>query len=160
MQGGPDVAKYVDYDGNYEREMPSEEEGKRLIEHQRKIMTPWVNFLDWADEFLQESRKAVFTFKAQSQIDEKKKQIDENSKAIQHSQIVVDNLQNDGVITGLKDEQNQEQETRVLVQRLINEFGKVNESKKQIYKKFEDNYFQSAHNKFSEEKRQNNSPQK
>ena len=91
---------------------------------------------------------------------QKQKRIDDNNKAIAHNQIILGNYKNDNIQQNLQDEQNRELDARDLIRTVHEAFDAESNKHKNHYRKFEDRFFETAHNKFSEEKRQLHSPQK
>lgn len=153
------IVAFVDFDGE-DHSNAGVEEAKRLIEKQRQVMGPWTYFLIWADHYVHQARKEVFRRMAKKSIAQKQRKIDDNSKAISHNQIILGNYKNDNIQQNLQDEQNRDLDSRDLIRTVHEAFEHESNKHKNHYRKFEDKFFETAHNKFSEEKRQHHSPQK
>jgi len=91
------IAKFVDFDGEFERKGVSDGEAHALIEEQRKVMGPFVYFLLWADAYLQQSRREVFKKKSKKANHERQRKINNNQKDIDHNKIILGNYQNDNL---------------------------------------------------------------
>lgn len=153
------IVSLVDFD-DQDHTGAGKEEAERLIEQQRKIMGPWSYFLLWSDAYLQQARKEVFKRMVKRSNAQKQKRIDDNTKAIAHNQIILGNYKNDNIQQNLQDEQNRELDARDLIRTVHETFDDESNKHKNHFRKFEDKFFETAHNKFSEEKRQLHSPQK
>lgn len=153
------IVAFVDFDGE-DHSNAGVEEAKRLIEKQRQVMGPWTYFLIWADHYVHQARKEVFRRMAKKSVAQKQRKIDDNTKAISHNQIILGNYKNDNIQQNLQDEQNRDLDCRDLIRTVHEAFEHESNNHKNHYRKFEDKFFETAHNKFSEEKRQHHSPQK
>ena len=119
------IVQFVDFDANFDRGTVDATEAARLVEEQRRVMGPWSYLLVWADAYQQQASKEVYKRKYKKMIADCHNKCEENQKAIDHNEIILENQRKHNIEQSLLDEQKRETDTNLLITNVLTNFDNV-----------------------------------